>query len=527
MTAHLVSLLASLSAIVLIRFLVIQWRRCSLRRRLGCQKPPEYPHRLPWLLDPWGRDLQNQRVEAFAKGRYNRLYLQQFLKCGPTFEERSSHKGTLLCTTDDDNWRTILVHKAEDYCKEEARTGPMLRFIGPGILTNEGAAWRRSRNLIKPLFKRAELSDVVRFERHVDRLMKVLPRDGQTVDLMPWMAKVFLDSGTEFIFGQSFDCLAGDSTQADEMLIAFRACRRSLGKKRIMASSKLPFFRDTEFERNVNLVHSFVDAQVARALEQNRAAISSERGEKEKALDNDDADGDRAARERYILLDELAKLAPDPIMLRHETLHVFLPAFLSISNIFSAVLFHLARSPDVWAKLRTEALALGDEPLTFERLKSLHSFRDVFFEGLRVHGSSGRISRTAIRDTVIPRGGGPDGMSPVLVPKGRRIMLDMYAKFHDPQVWGEDADVFRPSRFEGRRLAWDFVPFSGGARICPAQQQAITQSIYLLVRLVKEFPVMENRDPCLEFVESMSLVSESRNGVLVGLGKKPASADAV
>ncbi|KAG5989560.1 hypothetical protein E4U52_005467 [Claviceps spartinae] len=131
-------------------------------------------------------------------------------------------------------------------------------------------------------------------------------------------------------------------------------------------------------------------------------------------------------------------------MLRHETLHVFLPAFLSISNIFSAVLFHLARSPDVWDKLRTEALALGDEPLTFERLKSLHSFWDVFFEGLRVHGSSVRISRTAIRDTVIPSGGGPDGMSPVFVPKGRRIMLDMYAKFHDPQVWGEDADVFRP-----------------------------------------------------------------------------------
>ncbi|KAG6056130.1 hypothetical protein E4U17_002465 [Claviceps sp. LM77 group G4] len=521
MTAHLVSLLVSLSAIVLIRSIVIQWRRCSLRRRLGCQKPPRYPHRLPWLLDPWGRDLQNQRVEAFAKGRYNRLHLQQFLKCGPTFEERSSHKGTLLCTTDDDNWRTILVHKAEDYCKEEARTGPMLRFIGPGILTNEGAAWRRSRNLIKPLFKRAELSDVVRFERHVDRLMKVLPRDGQTVDLMPWMAKVFLDSGTEFIFGQSFNCLAGDSTQADEMLIAFRACRRSLGKKRIMASSKLPFFRDAEFERNVNLVHSFVDAQVARALEKNRdAMMSAERGEKKKAPEDDDADGDRAARERYILLDELAKLAPDPIMLRHETLHVVLPAFLSISNIFSAVLFHLARSPNVWAELRTEALALEDEPLTFERLKSLHSFRDVFFEGLRVHGSSGRISRTAIRDTVIPRGGGPDGMSPVLVPKGRRVMLDMYAKFHDPLVWGEDADVFRPSRFEGRRLAWDFVPFSGGARICPAQQQAITQSIYLLVRLVKEFPVMENRDPCLEFIESMSLVSESRNGVLVALGGK-------
>lgn len=66
----------------------------------------------------------------------------------------------------------------------------MLRFTGSGVLTNEGIAWRRSRDLIRPLFVRAELSDVMRFERHVDRLMDVLPRDGQTVNLIPWMAKL-------------------------------------------------------------------------------------------------------------------------------------------------------------------------------------------------------------------------------------------------------------------------------------------------------------------------------------------------
>ncbi|KAG5981516.1 hypothetical protein E4U55_002871 [Claviceps digitariae] len=516
MTKHLlIPLILSLSAILLIRALIVQWRRHFHRRHFGCLPPPKYPHRLPWLLDPWGRDLQRRRLEGYTKGRYNRLFQEQFMQCGHTFEERSPN-GTLLCTTDNENWRTILALKAEDYSKQETRSRSMLRFTGPGILSNEGVAWRRSRDLIKPLFVRAELSDVVRFKRHVDKLMEVLPRDGRTLDLMPWMAKLFLDNATEFIFGLSFNCLGGDSAQAEEMLTAFRACRKSLGKKRIV-HSKLPFFRDLEFEKNVEIVHAFVDRQVERALAQSRSKTSA--GHDDKTLNNDDADADDKTRERYVLLDELAKLAQDPIMLRHETLHVFMPSFLSISNIFSSVLFHLARRPDIWAQLRSEALALGDEPMTFERIKSLHSFRNVFFEGLRVHGSSGRLSRTAIRDTVIPRGGGPDGMSPVLVPKGRRVMLDMYSKLRDPRVWGDDADVFRPSRFEGLRLGWDFVAFSGGPRICPAQQQSITQSIYLLYRMVLEFPVLENRDPCLEFVEAMSLVSESRHGVLVGLGK--------
>ncbi|KAG5913183.1 hypothetical protein E4U42_001388, partial [Claviceps africana] len=102
-----------------------------------------------------------------------------------------------------------------------------------------------------------------------------------------------------------------------------------------------------------------------------------------------------------------------------------------------------------------------------------------------------------------------------------------YAKLHDPRVWGDDVDVFRPDRFRGRRLGWDFVAFSGGPRICPAQQQAITQCMYLLVRLVREFSSMENRDPSVEFVEAMSLVSESRNGVLVGLGEPPERAVAI
>jgi len=134
-----------------------------------------------------------------------------------------------------------------------------------------------------------------------------------------------------------------------------------------------------------------------------------------------------------------------------------------------------------------------------------------------LQGPSGRIQRTAIRDTVLARGGGPDGSSPVLVPKGTIVAINDFPKFHDPEVWGEDAEVFRPSRFEGNVLTWEFVPFFGWSRVCPAQQQVITQAIYLLVRMVREFETVENRDPCMEYVEQIKMLCESRNGVKVAL----------
>lgn len=40
-------------------------------------------------------------------------------------------------------------------------------------------------------------------------------------------------------------------------------------------------------------------------------------------------------------------------------------------------------------------------------------------------------------------------------------------------------------------MGWEFVPFSGGARICLGQQYALTEASYLLVRLVQRFDRIE------------------------------------
>lgn len=172
-----------------VHLLFSRWQRLDKERRLGCKPPIKYPHRLPWLFDPWGRDLRKQRLQGLKTGRYNRVFQDQFLRCGHTFEERSPI-GSLICTTDDDNWRSILSLNSEDYWKQEVKSWAFRRGFGSGIFTNDGIAWRHSRDMIKPLFVRAELNDVDRFKRHVDRLLAVIPRNGSTTDMMPWMSKL-------------------------------------------------------------------------------------------------------------------------------------------------------------------------------------------------------------------------------------------------------------------------------------------------------------------------------------------------
>jgi cytochrome P450 len=88
---------------------------------------------------------------------------------------------------------------------------------------------------------------------------------------------------------------------------------------------------------------------------------------------------------------------------------------------------------------------------------------------------------------------------------------------YDKEIWGDDAEKFRPERWEKiRNPGWTYIPFSGGRRVCPGKQIVLTENAYVLVRLVHKFKTLENRDPVWDFVEEHRLTVESRNGVKVG-----------
>ena len=128
-----------------------------------------------------------------------------------------------------------------------------------------------------------------------------------------------------------------------------------------------------------------------------------------------------------------------------------------------------------------------------------------------------RSLRTCLRTTVLPKGGGPTGKLPILVQPGTQIDTNFRAMHLDPSIWGPDAASFRPERWEGLKPMWEYIPFLGGKRMCPAQQMVLTQTAYVVVRILQEFRGIENRDPEMEYIETFTFTMESKNGVQVGL----------
>jgi hypothetical protein len=66
--------------------------------------------------------------------------------------------------------------------------------------------------MLRPNFHKTQVGDLPSFERHVSDLIMAIPRDGSTVDLQDLFFRLTMDSATEFLFGESTDCLAPGTT---------------------------------------------------------------------------------------------------------------------------------------------------------------------------------------------------------------------------------------------------------------------------------------------------------------------------
>ena len=138
------------------------------------------------------------------------------------------------------------------------------------------------------------------------------------------------------------------------------------------------------------------------------------------------------------------------------------------ATLLSFAMYELALHPNIYQRLREHVLA--DVPLktpvSLDALRSCRYLQWILNETLRMHPPVPVNSRTAVRDTVLPAGGGPDRTKPVAVKKGTAVFYVPYAVHKRKDLWGEDADIWRPERWDGRKADWAFIPFNKGPRIC-------------------------------------------------------------
>lgn len=84
----------------------------------------------------------------------------------------------------------------------------------------------------------------------------------------------------------------------------------------------------------------------------------------------------------------------------------------------------------------------------------------------------------------------------------------------DPRIWGADAGDFRPERWAQARPLWNFAPFGGGPRICPASIMVDTECAYTIFRIFQEFAFVESRDS-ERYTAVMRVGPSNKNGCKV------------
>ena len=182
------------------------------------------------------------------------------------------------------------------------------------------------------------------------------------------------------------------------------------------------------------------------------------------------------ASNRYVLLHELISQTTDPVNIRSELLNILFAGRDTTASFLSNLWFELSKRPDVTATLRREidsTFPNNQRPETFEQLKNMRYLRCVLNESLRLYPVVPKNTRVALTDTVLPLGGGDeDGQSPLFVAKGQMVSFDIYTMHRRKDIYGDDADIFKPERWldsgdeKGLRPGWAYLPFNGGPRTC-------------------------------------------------------------
>lgn len=188
-----------------------------------------------------------------------------------------------------------------------------------------------------------------------------------------------------------------------------------------------------------------------------------------KAGDADEEATENDQDERYVFLYELAKHSGNETELRDQVINTLIAGRDTTASLMSSTMFVLSRRPDIWAKLQAEVATLNGKPPTFDQIKDLKYLRNILHEALRLYPVVPINAKFANKDTWLPKGGGADGQSPIFVQKGQMVIWVLYSMHRRKDFWGQDAEEFRPERWEGLLPGFHFLPFNGGPRICPGK----------------------------------------------------------
>ncbi|KAL2150481.1 hypothetical protein VTH82DRAFT_7044 [Thermothelomyces myriococcoides] len=389
----------------------------------------------------------------------------------------------------------LLVHKCYDFAKPRRISAFLRRILGDGLIIVEEDQHKFIRKNTMPAFHARHITDlypmmwskagilVRTLRRQIADAATAESKGSAVLELTTWAHKVTLDIIGIAGMGRALNVVEkpGDPLQElyEELLEPDR-------EKIIFAALSLafgfPVIRMFPWRMNNLFIYltSSLENICRDLIKEKRKAI----------IENKD--------DHFDILSLLIKTDNfDDEVLKDQLLTFLAAGHETTASALTWSSYLLAKHPEYQKKLREEVTeALGENPLAGDLpidlagvLKQLPYLNGIMHETLRLYPTVPLTMREALRDT---------RLGDQVIPKGTEMVVSIWQVNRSPEIWGPDADRFRPERWinpddgkanrhGGARSNYDFLTFLQGPRSCIGQEFAKAEMRCLLAALVTSF----------------------------------------
>ena len=385
----------------------------------------------------------------------------------------------LYVATHPDDIASVLVGEHARYMKD-ALTHEIDRFVGRGLLTSEGAFWRRQRKAVAPVFVR----------RHIEQFAEAMVRRGRACgrnmaeasgvrDVHADMMVVTLEIVLDTMFG-SYEIPDIDEVgeMVESMLHEFQ--RTLMTWRRLIP----PGMNRKPYEKMNRAVDGLDELLYGLIAERRRSGEESDDllGRLLAARDDDG----HGMSDRQI---------------RDEVATVFLAGHETTALALTYTLMLISEAPAVARRLSEEVDdVLGDRDATLADIEELPYTDAVVRESMRLFPPAYTIGREALEECEL-RG--------FRIPRGAQVLTPQWVVHRDPRWWDEP-ERFWPARWLGGLAScgctgFAYFPFGGGPRICVGNYFAMQEAVLVLASLWQHIRVDPDPTHALRLAPSITL----------------------
>ncbi|PIA45526.1 hypothetical protein AQUCO_01600009v1 [Aquilegia coerulea] len=419
-------------------------------------RPMERSHRIVQRVLPFH--------DQFAES-YGRMFTTWY---GPTLK-LNIMKPELL--------KEIFMNKSGHFVKP--RSNPLSKLLVSGLVIYEGKKWAKHRRILNPAFHPEKLkmmspafyttcSNLISKWQNLD-----FSEGSCELDVWPDLQNITKDVISRTAFGSSYEEGRRIFQLIDELgTLVFQD----------LVSLNIPGFRFLPTKRNNRMkkIGREVRNLLRDIVKKREMAINMGEAPKNDLLgvlmesNHNEMKDDMNSKRVGMTIDEIID----------ECRLFYFAGQESTSTLLVWTMIVLSMHQDWQEKAREEVMKVfGSSKPDFDGLNQLKIVTMILHEVLRLYPPTPFISRANDKEI---------NLGDVTVPEGVQLALPILLIHHSRELWGEDAEEFKPERFargvsEATKNQVSYFPFGWGPRICAGQTFVFVEAKMALSMILQQF----------------------------------------